>query len=101
MAGCGIILISLIFIIFAIVIVVGVLGVILALAALFFFSGIALRKKGKKVGYLFLALGVLFIVFFGYLAFSIFATEKVNIETPTDVVSICDSNIDKLEKVYC
>ena len=98
MAGCSVVLISIIFIIIVIVIVIGVLAVILALAALFFFSGIILRKKGKKIGYLFLALGVIFIVFLGYVAFSIFAPEKVNIETPTDVVSILDSNIDKLEK---
>lgn len=98
MAGCSVVLISIILIIIAIVIVIGVLAVILALAALFFFSGIVLRKKGKKIGYLFLALGVIFIVFLGYVAFSIFAPEKENIETPTDVVSILDSNIDKLEK---
>ena len=98
MAGCSVVLISIILIIIAIVIVIGVLAVILVLAALFFFLGIALRKKGKKIGYLFLALGVIFIVFLGYVAFSIFAPEKVNIETPTDVVSILDSNIDKLEK---
>ena len=98
MAGCSVVLISIILIIIAVVIVIGVLAVILALAALFFFLGIALRKKGKKIGYLFLALGVIFIVFLGYVAFSIFAPEKVNIETPTDVVSILDSNIDKLEK---
>lgn len=98
MAGCSVVLISIILFIIAVVIVIGVLAVILALAALFFFLGIALRKKGKKIGYLFLALGVIFIVFLGYVAFSIFAPEKVNIETPTDVVSILDSNIDKLEK---
>lgn len=98
MAGCSVVLISIILFIIAVVIVIGVLAVILALAALFFFLGIALRKKGKKIGYLFLALGVVFIVFLGYVAFSIFAPEKVNIETPTDVVSILDSNIDKLEK---
>lgn len=98
MAGCSVVLISIILFIIAVVIVIGVLAVILALAALFFFSGIVLRKKGKKIGYLFLALGVIFIVFLGYVAFSIFAPEKVNIETPTDVVSILDSNIDKLEK---
>ncbi len=98
MAGCSVVLISIILFIIAVVIVIGVLAVILALAALFFFLGIVLRKKGKKIGYLFLALGVIFIVFLGYVAFSIFAPEKVNIETPTDVVSILDSNIDKLEK---
>ena len=98
MAGCSVVLISIILFIIAVVIVIGVLAVILALAALFFFLGIALRKKGKKIGYLFLALGVIFIVLLGYVAFSIFAPEKVNIETPTDVVSILDSNIDKLEK---
>ena len=98
MAGCSVVLISIILFSIAGVIVIGVLAVIRVLAALFFFLGIALRKKGKKIGYLFLALGVIFIVFLGYVAFSIFAPEKVNIETPTDVVSILDSNIDKLEK---
>lgn len=98
MAGCSVVVISIIFIIIATVVVLGVLAVILALTAAFFISGVLLRKKGKKIGYVFLTLGVIFLLFLGYLAFSLFAPDKENIETPTGVVSIWDFNIDKLEK---
>ena len=72
MAGLGVVLTCFLFIIIFFLIVFGILAFIFALITLFFLLGAFMRKKGRKIGFIFIALGVLLLLLLGYVAFVIF-----------------------------
>lgn len=76
--------------------------VLFATTGVFIFKGVSHRKKKKKTSYIFFGFGAIMILFISILAFKMFSPmflpKKIDIETPTGVVSIFENNIDKLEK---
>lgn len=81
MAGCIAFLVIIFLLIISLIVMFGIVVLMIGLTAFFLILGVAFRKDGKKIGYLFFALSVIFLLLTVYWGFSILGPEEETIET--------------------